>query len=223
MMAIYTTRRFLIIRYHCKCYRASLSSAKMFTMVCRNVDWAMETAATGAVKFQLTSLHNSSRLTALLVYEYYITLSDEVHYIWGKKFSVVSVLFLVNRYTTLLYRGLRTIELVQWPWLSSDYSRAQAVRHRWFSIRPCSQLRPTHTTGNLDVSLHSSTVHTKTYKRALVRCTYTWKIIAACNVVMYLTFTGQLAMVSVTSRNKDLKVFLSSILSSSSLRYMGQK
>lgn len=45
--------------------------------------------------------------TALSLYEYSITLEDEVRYIWQREHSAVTVAFVIMRYTNLLYCLLR--------------------------------------------------------------------------------------------------------------------
>ncbi|KAH9939055.1 uncharacterized protein BXZ73DRAFT_76201 [Epithele typhae] len=42
-------------------------------------------------------------VTVLVMYEYLVTLSDEVEYFWKRKFSGASILFFANRYITLAY------------------------------------------------------------------------------------------------------------------------
>ena len=46
--------------------------------------------------------YSLSAHAALLYYDFILTLPGEVHYIWRRSFSVVSLLFLINRYLSLL-------------------------------------------------------------------------------------------------------------------------
>ncbi|PCH34968.1 hypothetical protein WOLCODRAFT_155612 [Wolfiporia cocos MD-104 SS10] len=50
--------------------------------------------------------------TTLLVYDYSLTFSREIRCIWGRKFSGATVLYLLNRYLTLIYRILMIIEMI---------------------------------------------------------------------------------------------------------------
>lgn len=52
--------------------------------------------------------------TALLFYDYFLTLDREIRCVWRSKFSGVTVLFLLNRYVTLLYRVLMIVQLMSW-------------------------------------------------------------------------------------------------------------
>ena len=42
-------------------------------------------------------------MTALIFFEYCLTLGQEVNLFWGKKLTGAVVLFIANRYTTILY------------------------------------------------------------------------------------------------------------------------
>ena len=59
-------------------------------------------------------------LVGLILYEYCLTFSEEVECIWRRPVSGGTVIFLLNRYVTLLYRTLRIIQLVQWTNVTED-------------------------------------------------------------------------------------------------------
>ena len=50
-------------------------------------------------------------LLALLGYDFVLTLSDEVELIWRRKFSVASVIFVLNRATALLTCALLSMAI----------------------------------------------------------------------------------------------------------------
>ena len=52
--------------------------------------------------------------TALFVYEYCITFSEEVRCIWLRKLSGGSAIFFINRYAILFERAARMVQLVDW-------------------------------------------------------------------------------------------------------------
>ena len=47
--------------------------------------------------------------TALLVYDSILTLSQEVHYIWKKKFKIGTALYMLARYAMLVYIFLQVL------------------------------------------------------------------------------------------------------------------
>ena len=56
------------------------------------------------------------------MYEYCITMSEEVKFLAGRPMTAGIAVFLVNRYATLLNRLARLVQFVNW----SDYSEAEA-------------------------------------------------------------------------------------------------
>lgn len=70
-----------------------------------------------SIRRDRSHLFNAPTL-ALIVYDYVITFSEEITYIWQSKSSLVFVLFVLNRYGALLYGGLGVI---------SEYTRSQEV------------------------------------------------------------------------------------------------
>jgi hypothetical protein len=56
--------------------------------------------------------------SALLFYEYLITLRREIATVWGRRFSAATLLFLTNRYVAMLY-GICLV--------STDQARGQLV------------------------------------------------------------------------------------------------
>ncbi|KAH9916476.1 uncharacterized protein B0H18DRAFT_1038319 [Fomitopsis serialis] len=65
---------------------------------------------------QATYLNNYCQLsiTALVVYEHIITISQETHLLHGRKFSGGVLLFLLNRYTLLLFGAENLIYVFSW-------------------------------------------------------------------------------------------------------------
>ncbi|THH31060.1 hypothetical protein EUX98_g3132 [Antrodiella citrinella] len=74
-----------------------------------------------AEKFEEMVTANSCAVAAL----------DEIKCVWKGKFSGVTVLFLLNRYVTLLYRILMVVQL--WPWYTVS-SEAQADKCSWHYV-----------------------------------------------------------------------------------------
>jgi len=67
-------------------------------------------------------------VNVLWFYDYFLTLSDEIRYAWSRKFSLVFVLFLINRYFPLWY--------ILWMFVASsspNYTKSQCDRTGWFS------------------------------------------------------------------------------------------
>lgn len=53
-------------------------------------------------------------MSVLCVHDYFLTLPREVAYIWQRKLSIASWLFLVNRYATLYFSVSGAMEVVIW-------------------------------------------------------------------------------------------------------------
>ena len=51
-----------------------------------------------------------TRTGALYIFDYFLTLADEVKYFWGKELSTASVLFYLSRYLVLV-NSVKTIAL----------------------------------------------------------------------------------------------------------------
>ncbi|KZT66239.1 hypothetical protein DAEQUDRAFT_740110 [Daedalea quercina L-15889] len=77
------------------------------------VDGTSNEAALAAALNQDMLLANfcSIAATTLLFYDYTLTFSREVRCIWRRKFSLATVLFLLNRYLFIVYRILMTVEM----------------------------------------------------------------------------------------------------------------
>lgn len=77
-----------------------------------------------------------SRLTlnsvAFCAYEYALTFSEEIDYIWRRKFSIVSLLFVVSRYCVMCYNVLYVVKLAL-PWSQAFYR--YAVDHEVSNLR----------------------------------------------------------------------------------------
>lgn len=54
------------------------------------------------------------QLTAIFFYDYLLTFADEVHLLWRRRFSLVTVLFLLCRYTVFLDGLSRFVNYVYW-------------------------------------------------------------------------------------------------------------
>jgi hypothetical protein len=60
------------------------------------------------------SLKTLCRATALYSYEYIITLEQEINHIWAKKWSLTTLIFVVNRYMAFL------VAILNAPWTVND-------------------------------------------------------------------------------------------------------
>ncbi len=101
----------------------------------RRSNVCFEVAATSEFTFQndhMKLIIRTILCTALLFYDYFMTLGDEFRCVWKRKFSGVSVLFFVARYSTLLDRGVKMVQLVSWYNYSED--TVVKVRHILMSI-----------------------------------------------------------------------------------------
>ncbi|KAI0083642.1 hypothetical protein BDY19DRAFT_1051727 [Irpex rosettiformis] len=58
--------------------------------------------------------------TALLFYDYLLTLPQEINNIWGRKFTLPTMLFLLNRYFSMIDGGLRTVQAISWEGYTED-------------------------------------------------------------------------------------------------------
>ena len=57
---------------------------------------------------------------ALLYYDYLLTIPAEIQCIWKRKLTLASILFLINRYATLVTRTLLIIQTVSWSHVTDD-------------------------------------------------------------------------------------------------------
>lgn len=64
---------------------------------------------------------------ALLRYDYFLTLPQEVHCIWGRKLSAPTVLFYVNRYGILISRVILMGQLITWQGATGPETQAMFV------------------------------------------------------------------------------------------------
>lgn len=75
-----------------------------------------EIAATGMGAGEPSSAPNS-RLTCdvvLFCYDYMLTLSQEISTVWQRRFSGATVIYLLSRYTVLVNRLVRLVQVVSW-------------------------------------------------------------------------------------------------------------
>ena len=49
-------------------------------------------------------------VAVLFLYDYLMTLEDEIRYVWSRKFTAASVLFMINRYVNLMITVLEFFE-----------------------------------------------------------------------------------------------------------------
>jgi len=69
--------------------------------------------------------------TTLLFYDYVVTFSREIRCIWGRKFTWATVLFVLNRYLTLLNRILMIVDMLPWqnfPQATADKTCESVLR-----------------------------------------------------------------------------------------------
>ena len=69
---------------------------------------------------------------AFCAYEYALTFSEEIDYIWRRKFSIVSLLFVISRYCVMCYNVLYIVKLAL-PWSQAFYR--YAVDHEVSNFR----------------------------------------------------------------------------------------
>jgi len=55
-----------------------------------------------SLQFENISNFSITATTVVVYYDFLLTFSDEVRYIWTRKFTLPTLLFIINRYTTLL-------------------------------------------------------------------------------------------------------------------------
>ena len=84
----------------------------------------------GATAFFESQLTLNS--VAFCAYEYALTFSEEIDYIWRRKFSIVSLLFVVSRYCVICYDVLYVVKLAL-PWSQAFYR--YAVDHEVSNLR----------------------------------------------------------------------------------------
>ena len=70
-------------------------------------------------------------MLALVYYDYMLTFSSEVRCIWMRKITAPSVLFLINRYLSLIFFAIIFIQLV--PFATADDDKTNEVCLRYLS------------------------------------------------------------------------------------------
>ena len=50
----------------------------------------------------ISAIHDLCYLLALYVYEYVVTLDQEISHVWTRKWTISTWIFVVNRYTALI-------------------------------------------------------------------------------------------------------------------------
>ncbi|KAL4243441.1 hypothetical protein ABKN59_001179 [Abortiporus biennis] len=57
---------------------------------------------------------NTVAAGGLLLYDYLLTLDEEIKYVWKRKKTGISILFILNRYTSLVNSLLVFLEHIAW-------------------------------------------------------------------------------------------------------------
>lgn len=70
------------------------------------------------IKFHVNQTHAS--LVALVVYDYMLTFSDEIQYMWSYKTSAITVLLLLLRYVALFKQALRMTQFLHLDVLADE-------------------------------------------------------------------------------------------------------
>ena len=113
----------------------------------------MEVSSTGNdVHISSSSLRRAclslSSTTALYLFDYLLTLPQEINNIWRCKTTTATVLFLLNRYLFMISRCFRLIQVVSWKgWLGHTADRVRTPNFSfetipWFNIKMLSQSLP---------------------------------------------------------------------------------
>ena len=66
---------------------------------------------------------------ALLAYDYLLTFSGEIQFVWSRKFSGATVVFVLNRYVTLFSKIVLPISTFWWPNQTDQVRRTADHRH----------------------------------------------------------------------------------------------
>ena len=64
-----------------------------------------------------------------MIYEYFLTLSQEVHCIWGRKLSIPTVLFYINRYGLFAHQALIILQSNAWHATAGPEGQAFHFHH----------------------------------------------------------------------------------------------
>ncbi|OSD05083.1 hypothetical protein PYCCODRAFT_1363009, partial [Trametes coccinea BRFM310] len=64
----------------------------------------------------------------LLAYDHLLTLSGEIHFVWNRKFSGATVLFVLNRYVNLFSKIVLPISTFWWPNQTDKHTSLLQVR-----------------------------------------------------------------------------------------------
>lgn len=105
--------------------RVSLAKRSMFVSmltphcvaICRAMPILVPSVSKATYNTSNTLIMSVNRIfgyTALSVCEYLATLEIEIRYVWARKVSLSTVLFLVNRYANICNTGLMMVQLAKW-------------------------------------------------------------------------------------------------------------
>jgi hypothetical protein len=127
--------------------------------------------------------YHSEVLTALFVYEYFLTLPQEINYIWQRPKSMAAILFFLNRYISFVNRGLQFIQSVQLRGgakpVTNNVSLALVYLYMnsiWCVIT--------------DVEF-SSAIPWRSLLRSFDRCNVIWRFSDGCRIVAYLVLARE--------------------------------
>ena len=125
---------------------------------------------------------------ALLVYEYLLTLSQEIDYIWHRKTSITTVLFLVNRYSIVFVRAFNIVQLVSWgaaPGRNADTVSVVQTRTSYFSNIG------TYMGATMKLGVESSPPRwlscTLNHPPSISRCTVLSRLVEVSSIILYVS------------------------------------
>lgn len=67
-------------------------------------------------------------IVALLAYDHLLTFAEEVQFMWGRTFSGATVVFALNRYTTLIGKIILPVCTLYWPGQTDQVCRCTFFR-----------------------------------------------------------------------------------------------
>ena len=132
-------------------------------------------------------------IIALFFYDYISTVAQEYKTIWKRPLSAATVIFCTTRYLTLINRGVRMIQLMNWrghmesqaDYVCIDVTFYCAVRSLILAFR--SKSYRCHTT--FELSAICSVPYRISY---YISCTVTWRLSQVCSCGLYLSLSGML-------------------------------
>ena len=99
----------------CKCRMPDMrGSLNLLSIDPKLHKWQLTVSINPTCPSRISRQPLTTRLPALLVYDYLLTLPQEVELIWCRKPSATMILFLVNRCSIAIVRGFTSIQFVSW-------------------------------------------------------------------------------------------------------------